>query len=223
VEFKDVATLLAFFTELLSMPKLLAFARPTSVFKKYGNYNEVKRMAELLRFKHSYSSTPERLQLFLSLSGDFATRAARPPVVAEDDDDTPQPPLFETHFLNPIPSLFTLATLATVDVSVDPVASMVAEYVATSGRYGIIPPTAPPPTPPKRPMLMPSIFATMQSPREVNEETAVPFDPYCADIQQFSAQVAAALQKSQGKLDIGGAGDLWRNPRSLMVFQPMNS
>jgi hypothetical protein len=162
--------------------------------------------------------------LFLSLSGDFATRAARPPVVAEeDDDDTPQPPLFETNFLNPIPSLFTLATLATVDVSVDPVASMVAEYVAISGRYGIIPPTAPPPTPPEGPMLMPSIFATMQSPKEVHEEITVPFDPYCPDIQQFSAQVAAALQKSQGQLPIGAARDLWLNPQPLMVFQPMDS
>jgi hypothetical protein len=63
----------------------------------------------------------------------------------------------------------------------------------------------------------------MQSPRDVYEVIAVPFDPYCPDIQQFSAQVAAALQKSQGRLAIGGAQDLWRNPRPLMVDQLMDS
>lgn len=221
VEFKDVSAMMTFYLDILTNPRILAFARPNMLLQKYPTFNETKKIRELLQQKRSFPTTAERLQLFLSLSGDFATRVARPPAVAEEDD-TGDLRLFEANFINPIPSLFTLATLSTVDVSVEPIASMVAEYVATSGRYGIVPPTAPPPQAPAYQMVMPAIFATIQSPAEKDSDFEVDFDPYDPTLQQWSAHIAAVMKNAQGQLDIMGSPEMWNNPQTLMTFEPLD-
>ena len=97
--------------------------------------------------------------MYLTLYGDFQTRIVSPPFKA---DDQITDSLFDTSFTNPVPSLFTLASRTTIDTSVDPLASMVTEYIATSGKYGIVPPTAPPPEAAERSFGLPSVFSTMQ-------------------------------------------------------------
>jgi hypothetical protein len=218
IEFKEVSVIMAFYLDLLAIPRLLAFERPTLLLQQYPTFNETVKIRELLRHKRGFSNTPERLQLFLSLSGDFAARVARPPVIAEDLEAT-ESQLFETSFINPIPSLFTLATLSTLDVSVEPIASMVTEYVATSGRYGIVPPTAPPPSAPPSATAIPAIYATMQSASERNGD--IGFDLDDSLVQEWSTQIAGVLKTAQGTLDIDGSPEAWNDTRALLTFEPL--
>jgi hypothetical protein len=224
VELADVSAVMAFYTELLHAPRILAFERPTGMLRRYHTYSETKDIKDLLKNKRNLSCTTERLQLFLSLSGDFATRVAKPPVVTEesDDDDKPASPLFETTFSNPIPSLFTLATLTGMDVEVNPVASMVAEYVATSGKYGIVPPTAPPPNAPTTQMATPAVCATMQTAQELANTFEGPFDLNDPAVEQWSVEIAGMMIKAQGPLNVKGTPELWSDPKALLVFDPVD-
>jgi hypothetical protein len=221
VGFSILSSVLAFYLKILSIPRILGIERPTELFKQLGNYAEVTQITEGLSRKRNYSTTADRLQLFLALSGDFGTKAGRLPALLDDDGELE--PLFETGFSNPIPSLLTIATLTGVDVKVDPIASMVAEYVATSGKYGIVSPTAPPPQPPQGKMKLPVIFATAQTPEEANGQIPeLAFDPYDEVMQQFSIDLAKNLAQSQGSVDLLAAPEPWHLTPPTLAFEPVN-
>lgn len=208
---------------LLSSPHILSFNRPIEDLAPIAHFNEVKKINQKLAMKRQLSTTNQRLSLFLSLSGDFATRVPRP---IETDTDDPIPEqvntselLFEQNFVNPVPSLFTLASLNSVDMSVDPLASMVTEYIATSGRYGIVPPTAPPPEAPKTQFALPVIFATMQLQDEIDPEADdLEFDPNETDLSDISALLGAKLKEDAPQLSVMRPAPKWTDRKTMMTI-----
>ena len=176
IKFPDVKTMMQFYGEVLTLPKLLAFAPLTYLYNQYKEFNETKKFKEFLNKKRIFSNYRNRLALYLALSEDFSTHVASPIKFFEEDESVAEGKLRsdilqETILNKSVPSLITLATINTVDTSVDPVASMVSEYVATSGKYGIIPPTAPPPIPCSEAFKIPSIFSTMTTSNEIYDDT----------------------------------------------------
>ena len=157
-EIQDPEQMLWFYECLVLSPHILSFNPIIKDLEPVSQYNEAKRIKDRLLRKRPFSTCHQRQSLYLSLYGDFETRIINP--ISQNDLITD--PLFETTFRNPVPSLFTLASLSTIDTSVDPLASMVTEYIATSGKCGIVPPTAPPPEKPEKLFELPSIFASMQ-------------------------------------------------------------
>lgn len=223
IKFDDIPLMMSFYKDLVEISGILAFKCPTELFNSHSKYSETKIIRGNMRSKRRYSTTQDRLQLFLSLAGDFSTRVAKTIEISESTDkDHVSSPLFEKNFHNPIPSLFTLAALATGDTSFDPVASMVTEFVATSGRYGIVPPTAAPPTAPEGPMRLPAIFSTLESRDEIEQSYEIPFDPGSSEISKLSAEVAETMQKAQGKLSPAGNWKAWQETKKFSTFAPLD-
>ncbi|KAH0795068.1 hypothetical protein GPJ56_001023 [Histomonas meleagridis] len=158
-EINDPEQMLWFYECLMLSPHILAFNSVIKDLIPFRHYDEVKRINNRLLRKRPFSTQHKRLYLYLTLYGDFQTRIINPPYKVNDHINDS---LFDTAFINTVPSLFTLASRTTIDTSVDPLASMVTEYIATSGKYGIVPPTAPPPEAADRVFGLPSVFATMQ-------------------------------------------------------------
>lgn len=181
----DPDQMIYFYENLLLSPHILAFNKPIEDLKPIAHYNETKRINARLNNKRNFSTTHQRLQLYLTLTDDFSTRVVPPPYVVDESNTDA---LFEQNFVNPLASLFTLASLTQLDTTVDPLASMVTEYIATSGKYGIVPPTAPPPEPPQNQIELPSIFATMQLADEMDPMFDV--DETATDLTQLSDELA---------------------------------
>ena len=208
---------------LLSSTHILSFNRPIEDLAPIAHFNEVKKINSKLAMKRQLCTTLQRLSLFLSLSGDFATRVPRP-IEAENDDaaidqGNTSELLFEQNFVNPVPSLFTLASLTNVDMSVDPLASMVTEYIVTSGRYGIVPPTAPPPEGPKTQFALPVIFATMQLADEIEpDDEECEFDPNENDLSELSAMLGAKLKEDAPQLSVMHPAPKWTDRKTMMTI-----
>ncbi|EAX98148.1 hypothetical protein TVAG_332580 [Trichomonas vaginalis G3] len=208
---------------LLSSTHILSFNRPIEDLVPIAHFNEVKKINQKLAMKRQLSTTNQRLSLFLSLSGDFATRVPRP-IEMDSDELIPEQQntselLFEQNFVNPVPSLFTLASLNSIDMSVDPLASMVTEYIATSGRYGIVPPTAPPPEAPKTQFALPVIFSTMQLQDEVDPDADdLDFDPNETDLTEISALLGAKLKEDAPQLSVMRPAPKWTDRKTMMTI-----
>lgn len=228
IKCKDVNSMLQFYLNLSQNPRLLAIDTPTMLYKEFQTYNEVKKIKANLLNKRTFSNTHQRLSLFLSLAGDFATRIVQLIDVEEKDDDTSESfankpeYLLDAKYHNPVPSLFTLATLVNIDVNVDPIAAMVTEYVATSGRFGIVPPTAPPPEPPKTEFGLPSIFATMNTKTEIADEQDFDFDPDDPQIEKISETLANKMKLMRDPIEMTSNSELWNNKAKLVSFFPMS-
>ena len=223
IKFPDIPLMMSFYKDLVGISSILAFKCPTEMFSKFGKYSETQAVRASMRSKRRYSSTQDRLQLFLSLSGDFSTRVAKTIEISESTDkDHVSSPLFERTFHNPIPSLFSLATVTAVDTGVDPVASMVTEFVATSGKHGIVPPTAAPSDPPDGPLRLPAIFSTLESKHEMDDSYSLPFDPDSSEISKLSVEVAETMQKSQGQVSGTGNWNAWKDMKKFAMFTPLD-
>lgn len=202
IQCKDVRTLIHFYETMLGYPKILGFSRLNSFFQQYGQFSDTKSIKSLLNSKRNMSTSRQRLNLFLTLSEEFSIKAAdevqlRDTDMSVNDMSLRSSLLCHTQFKNPSPSLFTLATLNTFDVSVDPVASMVAEYVETSGKNGLVPPTAAPQQEPNGLMKLPSIFSTMEI--EDEDETTIDIDPTNSENQEISRHISAEIAKIFGR------------------------
>ena len=184
----DTTQLLDFYKRIVRSSNILAMKRPIKELEQFESYPEVKEITTKLALKRQFSTTNQRLSLYLSLSGNFSTRIFRSYTESHLSDDSP---LFENNFRNPIASLFTVASMSHAEADVDPLASMVAEYVATSGRYGIVPPTAPPPDAPRGKLEMPAIFATMDP--NIEDEDVVDDTP---DLAVLSREIGAILHEN---------------------------
>ena len=182
----------------------------------------MKKINNKLVMKRQLSTTHQRLALFLSLSGDFATRVPRPFEKENDnslvDQSNTSELLFEQNFINPVPSLFTLASLTNVDMSVDPLASMVTEYIVTSGKYGIVPPTAPPPEAPKTPFALPVIYATMQLADEIEPDEEFEFDANENDLSELSVLLGAKLKDDAPQLSVMHPAPKWTDKKTMMTI-----
>lgn len=207
IQFPDVKTMMQFYSQMFTYSKILAFEPLNSLFTDYPEYNETKHFKIFLNSKRKMSNPRQRLSLYLTLTEDFSTHVAQDIQFNEEDESvaeicTQSNLLVETQFSNPVPSLFTLATLNTVDLTVDPVASMVAEYAATSGKYGIVPPTNAPPTAPAQIFMIPSIFSTNIDQNEyetfINGEEGnhLDFDPLSRQNVEISKLFASQMKKS---------------------------
>lgn len=218
----EVSLVVNFYKELVFTPHLLAFDRPWQFFKKYSKYTETKRIKDHIKFKRTLSTRTDRMQLFLSLAGDFATRVAPEIGVWESTTNTSYvTSLMESTFRNPIPTLFSLDTISTGDTSVEPLAAVVTEYIATSGRHGIIPPGAPPLDPPDKEMEIPAIFATL-SPEEVDGEVDPGIDVTSDIITNLSTELADLMFVNHGHVEIEGNTAMWNNPTEFLSFEPLN-
>ena len=182
----DVDRLLDLYERIVKS-HVLAMKRPIEELAPFGAYPEVKRLNAKLVMKRQFSTTYQRIYLYLSLFSDFATRFIRPYTETDLHDDDP---LFENNFRNPIPSLYTVALMSNIDTTVDPLASMVAEYVSTSGRYGIVPPTAPPPDPPSGEFELPAVFATMDP--NTDDEDGI---DEALDLTSISREIGATMHR----------------------------
>lgn len=208
IQFPDVKTMMQFYGQMLTYSKILAFEPLNSLFNDYPEYNETKHFKAFLNNKRKMSNPRQRMSLYLTLAEDFATHVAQDIRYNEEDESvaeicTQSNLLCETQFSDPVPSLFTLATLNTVDLSVDPVASMVAEYAATSGKYGIVPPTNAPPLPPTEMFMIPSIFSTNVAPDEYENivnggegGSVIDFDPKSKQNVEISKLFADEIKSS---------------------------
>ena len=227
IRFQDVKTMMQFYTNILTHSKILAFSPLKSLYTEYGTYPEIQRIKDFLSNKRKFSTTIQRISLFLGLAGDFSTYVAKsiqPNEINQSvaEGSRPSSLLVNVNFKKNIQSLFTLATKSNVDVSVDPVAGMVAEYVSTSGRYGIVPPTAPPTEPPKKEFLMPSIFATMTTKNEIegdDDSTIQDFDPLNEENQRISMKLAEMLKAKCRPLNPAGSPDFWNNSKNAVSFK----
>ena len=194
----DSEQMLYLYECLILSPHLLGFQKPIEDLKPISHYSETKKINNLLRNKRQHSTTSQRLTLYLSLFKDFSTRVISNRIttneLAEDN------PLFEQNFINPIPSLFTLNSSVTSDVDIDPLATMVTEYLSTSGKYGIVPPTAPPTQPPNSHFALPPIFATMQP--YTDKDPAFKFDESLVDFQFLSSQFSSRILQNANKISI---------------------
>ena len=154
------------------------------------HYDEAKRINNRLLRKRPYSTLHQRQVLYLTLYGDFQTRIIGPPFKVDDQ-------ITGSSFTNPVPSLLTPASRTTIDTSVDPLASIVTEYIATSGKYGIVPPTVPPPEAAERVFGLPLVFATMQMYTE--KEPGLGADPG-VKLTELSKKLAASLEQEGAKI-----------------------
>lgn len=228
IRFQDVKTMMQFYTNILTHSKILAYSPLNALYTEYGNYPEIQRIKEFLSNKRKFSTTIQRISLFLGLAGDFSTYVSKAIPINEvsqsvAEGSRPSSLLIDVKFNKKFQSLFTLATVNNVDASVDPVAAMVAEYVATSGRYGIVPPTAPPSEPPKKEFLMPSIFATMMTKHEIEGEdddaAFQNFDPMNEENQAISMKLANLLKAKCRPLNPAGSPEFWNNPKNAVTFK----
>ena len=224
IKFQDVKAMMQFYTGILTHSKILAFSPLTTLFTEYSNYAETAKIKEFLNNKSTFSTTTQRIKLFLGLTGDFSTRVPQEIIWNEENEQfhnsTRQSVLLsDATFSNPVQSLFTLATKSTADTSFDPVASLVSEYVETSGRFGIIPPTAPPFTQPSSQFMLPSIFSTMITKNELeDEDKSLDIDPLNQENQQLSEKMAELFKSKCPSLKITGTPELWSNPNSTVAF-----
>lgn len=227
IRFQDVKAMMQFYTNILAHSKILAFSPLKSLYTEYGTYPETQHIKDFLSNKRKFSTTVQRISLFLGLAGDFSTYVSKSLQLTEVDQSVaegsrPSSLLINVDFKKGVQSLFTLATKSNVDVSVDPVAGMVAEYVATSGRYGIVPPTAPPTEPPNTEFLMPSIFATMTTKNEIegnDDSTFQDFDPLNEENQKISMKLAEMLKAKCRPLNPAGSPDFWNNSKNAVSFK----
>lgn len=227
VQTKDVNSLLQFYLSLSQNPKLLALDQPTVLYKNYSQYNEVKKIQANLTNKRQFSNTHQRLSLFLSLTGDFSTRVVQAAQLEDRNDEigdtfsNKPDSLLDAKFSNPIPSLFTLASLTNVDVSVDPIAAMVTEYVATSGRFGIVPPTAPPPEPSNQQFKFPSIFSTMQLQNEIENDGDFDFNPDSSKVKKTSISLVKKMKMKLPTLSLDNNNPLWNDKSAMLSYIPL--
>ena len=218
---KESDQLVWLYDTLLSSTHILSFNRPIEDLAPIAHFNEVKKINSKLASKRQLSTTHQRLALFLSLSGDFATRVPRPFEESDNsaiDQSNTSELLFEQNFVNPVPSLFTLASLTNVDMSVDPLASMVTEYIVTSGKYGIVPPTAPPPDAPKTPFALPVIYATMQLADEIEPDEEFEFDANENDLSELSKMLSAKLKDDAPQLSVMHPAPKWTDRKTMMTI-----
>ena len=213
------------YDSLMNSSHILAFNKPIQDLSPISHFNEVKKINSRLLMKRQLSNTHQRLSLFLSLSGDFSTRVPRIFNINNSFDEdiiegsNTSELLFEQNFMNPIPSLFTLASLTNIDMSVDPLASMVTEYIVTSGKFGIVPPTAPPPEAPKIPFALPVIFATMQFEDEIEPDIEeLDFDPNDIDLSEISIKLSEKLKEGLPLLSVSHPTPKWVDRKQMMTI-----
>ncbi|OHT05372.1 hypothetical protein TRFO_05955 [Tritrichomonas foetus] len=224
IKFQDVKTMMQFYTSILTHSKILAFSPLTSLFTEYSNYTETEKIKDFLTNKRSFSNTVQRISLFLGLAGDFSTHVSHAISLSDVDEivydnSKASRQLVDVTLADPVQSLFTLATKNSVDMTVDPVASMVSEYVATSGRYGIVPPTAPPSVAPNTEFLMPSIFCTMLTRNELEGDDFVDFDPMSTENQKISESLAEVLKARCKPIKPSGTPELWCDTKKTIAFR----
>ncbi|KAH0786821.1 hypothetical protein GPJ56_009198 [Histomonas meleagridis] len=227
LEFSDVKEAVEFYNNVLGYPKIISFDQPKKLIDENIRYNEVKRMKESFNKKRQFSTVNQRLSLYLALASEFSIRVPQPISFVDFDESTKEGSnvsflLSESKFNNPIPSLFTLANMNNVDVSVDPIAAMVSEYVSTSGRFGTIPPTAPPVEQAKDKFTLPSIFASMETKNEMEMYSVdIGFDVNSKEVLELSEQLSDALEK-EVNVNIKGDTKFWGKRANFVAFETMD-
>ena len=224
--FDDINQGIKFYNSILSYPKIISIDIPRKFLEENSGYIEVQKIKKLLFHRRNYSSINQRLTLYLSLSGEFSIHVQAPISLYEFDDSTKEGSnistiLYESSFSNPIPSLFTLASINNVDASVHPIAAMVSEYVATSGRFGTIPPTAPPVEPASDKMELPSIFSTIENQNEIDSPYEYDFDVKSDEVTSFSKELANSL-KSSIKVSLTGDNKFWGKRDNFVSFKTLD-
>jgi hypothetical protein len=199
--------------------KQFVFDRPRMVFQTVPDHPETQTIRALLQNKKPFSTTVERLQLFLSASGDFTTRVTRPLPVDSEEDDIEDSKSFEINFINPVPLFWTGAALFKSDVSQEEeTPSIVAECAAKWEKYGIVPPPAPPRQAPLGDVTMSSIYATLKTERERGSDVQVELEPV---LEQGSIQLAEMINWSEEPLEEDEDRENWTGSRSFMRFEPL--
>jgi hypothetical protein len=184
--------MLYLYENLVSSHHILAVNRPISDLKPIAHWAEAKRIQARLANRRSFATPQQRLSLYLSLFGDFEARVV-PPCIWPDVETGEDEPLVDVPFVNRIPSLIMAASRPS-EAGVDPLAAMVVEYVATTGKFGIVPPTAPPPdSAPATPLQFPAVFGTIAPTCEIMQHEEV-------NLAQIAAELAPTMLAAGGKI-----------------------
>ena len=184
-----------FYQSLVMSSHILAINKPIDDMEKYMKEPELKRFAKKLRMKRDVCSFSQRISLFLSLAGDYSTRfvSVTDNNIRSNDQKDSYQLLRDAHFINPTPNLFTVLSQQKYDnVEVHPLASLVTEYVATSGKYGIFPPTEPPTDQPRKPLVLNPIYASVP-PVEDQEIGDIQAAIQNADLRSISSSISSAI------------------------------
>jgi hypothetical protein len=183
----DVDHLLAIYESLAHSTKVLAMRSPVSDLAPFAGDADAQAVLGQIAKKRPVASARDRLQLYLSLFGDFETRLPNlSPGLTENR-------LFESDFRNPIPSVFQVTRDAEADAESDPLASLAVES-AVGGKYGVLPPTVAPATPPAFGLTVPAIFGTVELP---HDPAAARMNPEM-DLSMISLELAPSIQAHAG-------------------------
>lgn len=194
LSFEDDKRKIQFYCNMLNQKKILAFRYPEKFLNNQSSLNVNRRIKEHFNMKRKYITPLQRLDVYLSCTGEFfVTIEPAIPFLISNDEDIPSL-LFSSRFKNPVNSLENSLSLFSIDFNFHPISEMVSEYIKTSGKYGTIPPTVPPVVLPTNPIIIPSIYSTIKTKEEAESPLKINFDTKCPNSISVSKLISKELK-----------------------------